>query len=216
MSGQGHLKIDASVQVFFKSDRDLRDHLQRALQEPRLPPRRRRLVRAAGTEIPASGDAPARTGSHPGSDPEPVGRALFDERGFDFAILHPMTAASILPDWHLGTAILSATTACSWSAGWSRERTPTASAARSASTPTTSTARCARSSAGRTTRVVQIGLPMQTQAPYGRPQFKPLWRAAVDASLPVAIHIEMGAGITHPPTPSGITRTYSHLAPTSR
>src|SRR5690606_14586454 len=57
--------------------------------------------------------------------------------------------------------------------------------------------------------IVQVGLPLQTQEPYGRPHFKPLWRAACDAGLPVAVHLEAGLGITHPPTPSGRTRTYS-------
>ncbi|EME67292.1 amidohydrolase [Rhodococcus ruber BKS 20-38] len=60
--------------------------------------------------------------------------------------------------------------------------------------------------------MVQVGLPLQTQMPYGRPHFTPIWRAACDAGLPVAVHWEMGLGITHPPTPSGPARTYAHHA----
>ena len=57
-------------------------------------------------------------------------------------------------------------------------------------------------------RVVQIGVPLQSREVYGKPQFWPLWEAAVDANLPVAVHIEVGAGIQFGPTPSGTTRTY--------
>ena len=57
-------------------------------------------------------------------------------------------------------------------------------------------------------RVVQIGVPLQSREVYGKPQFWPLWEAAADANLPVAVHIEVGAGIAFPPTPSGNTRTY--------
>jgi predicted TIM-barrel fold metal-dependent hydrolase len=57
-------------------------------------------------------------------------------------------------------------------------------------------------------RVVQIGVPMQTRELYGKPQFWPLWDAAAEAGLPVAVHLETGTGIGLPPTPSGQPRTY--------
>jgi predicted TIM-barrel fold metal-dependent hydrolase len=56
--------------------------------------------------------------------------------------------------------------------------------------------------------VVQIGVPLQSHEVYGKPQFWALWEAAVDAGLPVAVHIEVGAGTQFSPTPSGTTRTY--------
>ncbi|EUA51058.1 amidohydrolase family protein [Mycobacterium xenopi 3993] len=56
--------------------------------------------------------------------------------------------------------------------------------------------------------MVQIGVPLQSRELYGKPQFWPLWEAAADANLPVAVHIETGEGIGFPPTPSGHTRTY--------
>ncbi len=34
-------------------------------------------------------------------------------------------------------------------------------------------------------RVVQIGVPLQSRELYGKPQFWPLWEAAVDAGLPL-------------------------------
>jgi predicted TIM-barrel fold metal-dependent hydrolase len=57
-------------------------------------------------------------------------------------------------------------------------------------------------------RMVQIGVPLQSHTLYGKPQFFPLWEAAADAGLPVAVHIETGTGIDHAPTPSGPPRTY--------
>jgi predicted TIM-barrel fold metal-dependent hydrolase len=59
-------------------------------------------------------------------------------------------------------------------------------------------------------RVVQIGIPLQSRELYGKPQFWPLWEAAVEANLPVAVHIEVGAGISFAPTPNGVPRTYEH------
>ncbi|TDO46402.1 putative TIM-barrel fold metal-dependent hydrolase [Kribbella sp. VKM Ac-2527] len=207
MSSAPHPLIDASVHIFFKSDADLRGHMHepfasRGFPEPDVawfaPPGKKY---APGTANP--------DGSHQASDPETVGRAIFAERGFDFAILHPMSGG-VMPDRHLGAAILTATNemmAERWlDTGVYADRFR-------------GTIRIDPNDVDNAVReikrwrdhprIVQIGLPLQTQEPYGRPHFKPLWRAACDASLPVAVHLEMGAGITHPPTPSGIARTYS-------
>ena len=202
--------VDASVQIFFRSDADLRTYLREPFRSrgyPHVdvawfaPPGPRYLPGTSGAD-----------GAHPGSDPAAVGRAVVEERGFDVAVLHPMTAASILPDWHLATAILAATNEMlveRW-----LDHGPYAAHFRGTIRVNPRDIDGALREIERWKdhpRVVQIGLPMQTEVPYGRPQFKPLWRAASEAGLPVAVHIEMGVGITHPPTPSGITRTYSHL-----
>jgi len=160
---------------------------------------------APGTDLPQR--------AHPGSDPEVTGRAVLDESDVDVAILHPMTAASILPDWHLGSAILAATNDMlveRWleSGTYANRFRGTI---RVNPRDVDGAVREIERWKGHP-QIVQVGLPMQTLEPYGRPHFRPLWRAACDAGLPVAVHIEMGSGITHPPTPSGITRTYSHLA----
>lgn len=206
-----HPRIDASVHVFFKNDADLRTYLNepfksRGYPDPDVawfaPPDGRRY--ADGTEL--------TDGSHPGSDPEVAGRTIFDERGFDYAVLHPMSGAAILPDWHLGTAILAATNEM-LAERWLESGTY-ADRYRGTIRVNPNDVDGAVKEIARWKdhpRMVQIGLPMQTQEPYGRPHFKPLWRAACEAGLPVAVHHEMGLGITHPPTPSGITRTYSHL-----
>jgi predicted TIM-barrel fold metal-dependent hydrolase len=210
MSGQDGLRIDASVQIFFKSDADLRTYLREPFKSrgyphvdvPWFAPPGPRYVEEVGAD-----------GSHPGSDPERVGKAVLVERGFDVAVLHPMSSAAILPDWHLGTAILSATN--QMMVERFLEAGPYAERFRGTIRVNPRDIEGAVREIERWKghpRIVQIGLPMQTEMPYGRAMYKPLWRAACDAGLPVAIHNEMGLGVTHPPTPSGITRTYSHLA----
>ena len=60
-------------------------------------------------------------------------------------------------------------------------------------------------------RVVQIGVPLQSRELYGKPQFWPLWEAAADANLPVAVHIEIGWASAfrrpRPATPSPMSST---------
>jgi predicted TIM-barrel fold metal-dependent hydrolase len=226
LDSEGRPVIDASVHAFFASDRDLRDHLREPFKSRGYPdvdvawfapPDGVRYAPGTQTdsvvEQQAFGQPVTTMPGHPGSDPELVGRQLFEERGVDIAVLHPMSNAGILPDWHLGTAIFAAYNQMlveRWlDSGTYADRF------RGTIRVNPNDIDGAVREINRYKdhpRVVQIGLPMQTQHPYGRPYFRPLWRAAVEAGLPVAVHIEMGVGITHPPTPSGITRTFSHLA----
>jgi len=201
--------VDASVHVFFESDQDLRSWLGepwsgRGFPSPDVsmhaPPGNRY---AAGTRPP--------DGTHPGSDPERTGADVLDGAGADYAILHPMTVG-VLPDWHLESAIAEATNRMLAERWLDTGRYADRFLGTIRVNPNdidAAVAEIARWS--RHPRMVQIGLPMQTQEPYGRPHFRPLWRAACEAGLPVAIHWEMGMGITHPPTPSGIARTYRQL-----
>lgn len=211
MTSSQALRVDASVHTFFTSDGDLRTYLQEPFASrgyshvdvPWFAPPGPRYVE--GSELPAN--------AHPGSDPEVTGRVVFDERGFDFAILHPMTSAAIQPDWHLGSAMLSATNqmlAERWldSNSYADRFRGTIRVNPNDVEGAVREIKRWKDHPG----MVQIGLPLQTQTPYGRPHYKPLWRAAVDANLPIAVHLELGAGITHPPTPVGITRTFSHLS----
>jgi predicted TIM-barrel fold metal-dependent hydrolase len=144
----------------------------------------------------------------PGSDPELVAKHLFDERGVDVAILHPMTRG-IMPDRHLGTALAAAHNemmVSQWleSAAYGDRFRGTI---RVNPDDIPGALREIERWAGHP-RVVQIGVPLQSRELYGKPQFWPLWEAAVAANLPVAAHIEGGAGISFAPTPSGNTRTY--------
>ena len=203
--------VDASVHVFFKSPRDLTDHLREPFQSRGYPDPDVAWFAPPGPRYAPGTEGP--DGTHPGSDPEQTGRAVLDQGGADLAILHPMSVAGILPDWHLGSAIFAATNQMlvdRWlDSGTYADRF------RGTIRVNPNDIDGAVKEIKRWQdhpKIVQIGLPMQTQEPYGRPKYKPIWRAACDAGLPIAVHIEMGVGITHPPTPSGITRTYSHHA----
>ena len=135
-------------------------------------------------------------------------RSCSTKRGVDVAILHPMTRG-IMPDRHLGTAI---------AAGHNEMMVTRWLDAREFGERFRGTIRVNPDDIAGALReiakykdhprVVQIGMPLQSRELYGKPQFWPLWEAAVDAGLPVAVHIEVGAGIAFPPTPSGKTRTY--------
>ncbi|MVZ99783.1 amidohydrolase family protein [Actinomadura sp. LD22] len=211
MTPQSPPRIDASVHVFFKDGADLRRHLREPFRSRGFPDPDVAWYSRPGPKYAEGTDGP--DGSHPGSDPALVGRQVLDERGFDYAVLHPMSVAGILPDWHLGTALYAATNQM-LAERW-LESGPYADRFRGTVRVNPNDVEGAVREIERWRdhpRMVQIGLPVQTQAPYGRPYFKPLWRAACDAGMPVAFHLEMGVGITHPPTPSGPTRTYSHHA----
>lgn len=202
-------RIDASAHVFFASDAELREYLGEPWASRGFPtPDVTHSLQLGNRYVRGAQPSPD---AHAGSDPEFVGKVLFDEKGFDLAILHPMTVG-VLPDWHLESAIHEATNRMlveRWlDSGTYADRF--LGTIRVNPNDIDSAVREIRRWSGHS-KMVQIGLPMQTQAPYGRPHYKPLWRAATEAGLPIAIHNEMGQGITHPPTPNGIARTYQQL-----
>jgi predicted TIM-barrel fold metal-dependent hydrolase len=199
--------IDASVHIFCKSNKDL---MQTFMREPfrsrGFPDYDMNWYGAPGGEYATGTEGPNRR--QPGSDPDLVTQHLFDERGVDVAVLHPMTRG-IMPDRHLGTAIAAAhnemmvTRWLEHSEHGERFR----GTIRVNPDDIAGALREIDKYKGHP-RVVQIGVPLQSRELYGKPQFWPLWEAAADAKLPVAVHIEVGAGIQFPPTPSGKTRTY--------
>jgi uncharacterized protein len=57
--------------------------------------------------------------------------------------------------------------------------------------------------------VVQVLMPSGARMPYGQRFYHPIYEAAVERNLPVAIHPgSEGAGIAYPPTPAGYPSTY--------
>ncbi|MRJ75472.1 MFS transporter [Aeromicrobium sp. SMF47] len=209
MSAHENLVVDASVEIYFANGPDLRGYLDepfasRGFPDPDIawfaPPDGQRF--APGSQVEGAG--------HPSSDPEVVGASLFGDRGYDFAVVHPMSNG-IQPDRFLNTAILSAYNQMMVDR-WLDSGTY-ASQFRGTIRVTPDDIDGALREIERWKdhpQVVQIGIPLQSQAPYGRPQYRPLWEAAVDANLPVAVHLESGNGIMHPPTPSGVPRTFAH------
>jgi len=61
-------------------------------------------------------------------------------------------------------------------------------------------------------KLVQVGVPMQSREPYGKPMFEPIWEAAAAHRLPVAVHINGGNGVDYPPTFAGHADTYPGYA----
>jgi predicted TIM-barrel fold metal-dependent hydrolase len=199
--------IDASVHIFCKSNKDLmKTFMREPFRSRGFPDYDMNWYGAPGGEYAKGTEGPDR--QYPGSDPDLVAHHLFTERHVDVAVLHPMTRG-IMPDRHLGTAIASAhnemmvTRWLEHSEHGERFRGTIRVNPDDIAGALREIAKYADHP-----RVVQIGVPLQSRELYGKPQFWPLWEAAADANLPVAVHIEVGAGIQFPPTPSGKTRTY--------
>jgi uncharacterized protein len=202
--------VDASVHVFFQGNDEIRDWMKEPFRSRGFPDVEMNWYGAPDGEY--SPEIVAATEGYPGADPAQVGRHLFEERGIDIAILHPMTRG-IMPDRHLGTALLNAHNQMVverwlddpvWGErfrGTIRVNPDDIEGAlkeldRWADHP----------------RMVQIGIPLQSREVYGKPQFWPLWEEAERRGLPVAVHIEAGNGVMNPPTPSGHPRTYPQYA----
>lgn len=199
--------IDASVHVFFPDNTDLRGFMREPYASRGFPDYEMDWYGAPGGEyVPWA----QRDGMYPGSDPGFTGRQLFTERHVDLAVLHPMTRG-MMPDRHLGTAIAAAHNemlARRW-----LEHDMWGERFRGTIRVVPDDIDGALKEIERWKdhpRMVQIGIPLQSHALYGKPQFWPLWEAAADAGLPVAVHTEVGSGIDSAPTPSGVPRTYPH------
>lgn len=208
--GMKRFVVDASVHVFFRGNDEIRDWLREPFRSRGFPHVEMFWYGAPDGEY--SPEIVESTDGHPGSDPRQVGRHLFEQRGVDVAILHPMTRGT-LPDRHLTTALLSAHNEMlteRWLdddvygdrfRGTIRVNPEDIDGALK---------EIERWSAH--PRMVQLGVPLQSRELYGKPQFMPLWEEAARRGLPVAVHIETGNGIGYPPTPSGHPRTYPQYA----
>ncbi|WP_040800935.1 amidohydrolase family protein [Nocardia higoensis] len=198
--------VDASVHIFFTSNRDMRSFLREPFKSRGIPDAEMDWYGAPGGEYAAGTRGPDKR--YPGSDPSFAGAHLFGERGVDVAILHPMTRG-ILPDRHLTSAVLAAHNemmVTRWlDEGEYAERYRGTIRVNPEDIPG---ALREIERWGDHPRVVQVGVPLQSRELYGKPQFWPLWEAAAAAGLPVAAHIETGESIAFPPTPSGHTRGY--------
>ncbi len=205
------LVVDASVHVFFQGNAEIRDWLREPFKSRGVPDVETGWYQAPDGEY--APDIRAQTDGYPGSDPRQVGRHLFEERGVDVAILHPMTRG-IIPDRHLGTAICAAHNEMlvqRWlddEVYGERFRGTIRVDPQDIEGGLKEIDRWSDHP-----RMVQIGIPLQSREPFGKPQFWPLWEEAERRGLPVAVHIELGANhVAFPPTPSGHTRTYAQYA----
>lgn len=202
--------IDASVHIFAASNKDLRSFMREPFKSRGFPDYEMDWYGAPGGEYVPGTDGPQRR--YPGSDPEVVAQHLFAERGVDVAVLHPMTRG-VMPDRHLGSAIAAAHNEILVSRWLDHPEYGEQFRGTIRVNPDDIAGALREIDRWKDhPRVVQIGIPLQSRELFGKPQFWPLWEAAVAAGLPVAAHIEVGAGIAAAPTPSGNTRTYEQYA----
>jgi predicted TIM-barrel fold metal-dependent hydrolase len=197
--------IDASVHVFFESNADMRSFMREPFASRGIPDVEMDWYGAPGGEyVPWA----QPEGRYPGSDPDFTAKQLFEERGVDIAVLHPMTRGC-LPDRHLTTAVLSAHNEMLVRRWLEHERHGERFRGTIRVNPEDIEGALKEVERWRDhPRVVQLGVPLQSHALYGKPQFWPLWEAAARAGLPVAVHTETGVGVDNAPTPSGTPRTY--------
>jgi predicted TIM-barrel fold metal-dependent hydrolase len=199
--------VDACVHPYFRSNAELRDYLDAPWRFRGIPDVEKHNYGAPGGDFAAD---LANGEGYPASDPDVVSRHLFGERGIDVAVLLPLTRGTN-PDRRLASAI------CAGVNNWQADRWLGAGGDRFRGTirvnPTDPPGavqeiqRWADHPA-----MVQVGVPLESREPYGKPQFWPIWEAAAECGLPVVTHVDGGAGVDFPPTAAGSPRTYAAFA----
>lgn len=201
--------IDTNVQPHFRYNAEIRRYLAEPHKLRSIPDVEQQWYQAPGGDYRADlyGDG------YPGSDPQTVSRHLFEagppESRASYAILNPLTRGNIA-DYLLNSRICAAVN------DWLAERW-LESDARFKGTirvnpedPRGAVAEIERL-AGQP-GFVQVGVPMQSREPYGKPMFEPIWEAAAAHGLPVAVHINGGNGVDYAPTFAGHAHTYPGYA----
>jgi predicted TIM-barrel fold metal-dependent hydrolase len=203
-----NMVVDVNVHPFFASSAALRGYLPGEYRTRGIPD-----IESFWYQAPDGDYAQELYGDgHPGSDPARVSRDLFEVGGVDLAVLNPRTRGS-LPDRRLNSAICAGTNewlAAEWldsDAGRGRFRGTIRVNPEDVEGAIGEIERWAADP-----RMVQVGVPLQSREPYGKPQFEPLWKTAASHGLPVAVTINGGAGVEYPPTATGHARTYLHYA----
>ncbi|MEM9158436.1 MAG: amidohydrolase family protein [Verrucomicrobiota bacterium] len=152
-----------------------------------------------GFELAARRDAWPPNGGKPGSDPAFAVEHLLDTWDIDLAVLNPLYGASYLHNEAFGNALTRAVN--EWQAAEWLDRDPRwrASMIVNISDPEWSANEMRR--AAQDPRFVQVLLLARSPQPYGRRQYDPIFKAAAELGLPVAIHFGGYSG--HPITPCG-------------
>ncbi|MDT7759775.1 MAG: uncharacterized protein QOH27_5673 [Mycobacterium sp.] len=199
--------IDTNVQPHFRYNAELRKFIDPAYKTRAIPDVEQQWYQAPGGDYRAD----LYDGKYPGSVPETVARQLFSEGGVDYAILNPLTRGNIA-DYLLNSRICAAVN------DWLVERWLDADVSDrflgtirvNPEDPRGAVAEIERL-AGHP-KMVQIGVPMQSREPYGKPMFEPIWEAAAGFGLPVAVHVNGGNGVDYAPTFAGHAHTYPGYA----
>lgn len=199
--------IDTNVQPHFAYNAEIRKFLDEAYRMRAIPDVEQQWYQAPGGDY----HADLYDAAYPGSDPPTVARHLFDDAGVDYAILNPLTRGNIA-DYLLNSRICAAVN------DWLLQRWLDAdTTGRFRGTirinpedPKGAVAEIER--LGSHPKMVQVGVPLQSREPYGKPIFEPIWEAAAEFGLPVAVHINGGNGVDYAPTFAGHAHTYPGYA----
>jgi predicted TIM-barrel fold metal-dependent hydrolase len=199
--------VDTNVQPHFSHNADIRRYLPAAYRTRAIPDVEQQWYQAPGGDYRA--DLYGR--HYPGSDPETVATHLFTDTGVDCAVLNPLTRGNIA-DYLLNSRICAAVN--DWLLDvWLEPDTSDrfrGTIRVNPEDPRGAVAEIERLAAH--PKMVQVGIPMQSREPYGKPVFEPIWAAAAEHGLPVAVHINGGNGVDHPPTFAGHAHTYPGYA----
>jgi uncharacterized protein len=202
-----HPVIDANVQPHFRYNAEIRRYLPPAHKLRAIPDVEQQWYQAPGGDYRQDlyGD------HYPGSDPDTLCRHLFDEGGVDYAVLNPMTRGNIA-DYLLNSRICAAVN------DWLLEcwlDADTTGRLRGTIRVNPEDPRGAVAEIERLAthpKMVQVGVPLQSREPYGKPMFEPIWEAAAAHKLAVSVHINGGNGVDYPPTFAGHANTYPGYA----
>lgn len=202
-----NLVIDTNVQPHFRYNAEIRRYIEPAYKLRAIPD-----VEQQWYQAPRGDYREDLYGDHyPGSDRETLCRHVLDDAGVDYAILNPLTRGNIA-DYLLNSRICAATN--DWLVDRWLDADPTGrllgTIRVNPEDPAGAVAEIERL-AGHP-KLVQVGVPLQSREPYGKPMFEPIWEAAAGCGLPVAVHINGGNGVDRPPTFAGHAHTYPGYA----
>jgi predicted TIM-barrel fold metal-dependent hydrolase len=204
------LIIDSSVHPYMASNDEVRNYLKPPWRNRGIPGVEKFAYSAPGGRDYAA-EFDGLTG-YPASDPAVVSQRLFETHGVDYAVLLPLGRGNN-PDRRLASVVCAAIN--DWQAErWLDEGNPHGrfkGTIRINPYDPEGAVREIERWAGHP-HMVQIGAPLESREPYGKPQYWPIWRAAATHGLPVALHLDGGAGVENPPTPAGSPRTYAAYA----
>lgn len=152
-------------------------------------------------------DAGTPDGGPPGSDPAFLVSDHLDRLGIDYAILTGPAGVPLGPDPDYGNALASAYNDCllaEWLPATPRFK---GSVIVNSDDPEAAAAEIRR--VGSHPDMVQVVMASVSRAPYGQRRYHPVYDAAAELGLPVAIHPGAeGAGTAWPPTPVGYPTRY--------
>jgi predicted TIM-barrel fold metal-dependent hydrolase len=199
--------VDANVQPHFSSNAEIRRYLPPAHAMRSIPDVEQQWYQAPGGDYRQD-----LYGEHyPGSDRDTVSKHLFDDAGVDVAILNPLTRGNIA-DYLLNSRICRAIN--DWLLDKWLDADPTGrfrgTIRVNPEDPKGAVEEITRLAAH--PKMVQVGVPMQSREPFGKPVFEPIWEAAAAHCLPVVVHVNGGNGVDHPPTFAGHAHTYPGYA----